>query len=1487
MAHTLGSAKSEGKAYSLRSQGSIHPTQKALDLLLLEEAQLTNKAESVWLSIVNLDGQLEGSKDTRESQCIRANIKVLINKWRALVDGITQVLSKINNQEADLRALQFLNSVKHRELSYAHLFHVADFSPSPRRERDDQASPTRSASPELLKHSLQALCLKDSQGGTSAHSKHSHPSKKFGSRHDSAPGSSVSRSSSSSMAAFYNKEAKRMELQERILEAEAEAAAAELSLNFEQAQTELEAKLKLTRIQQDAAQKRVRANILAKALHGELSQENVNRLPTPPTTPLLPAHIGFQDNKLVQVDSVIVPRRQVEESRARSPQPSTQIARPIETRVSPIPEITDVPLKGPSSFEKNFTFTPDQTPLPFLQTPQSQLESLFRNPKKDLRDKGVEKFSDRPEDFLLWKKTFQRAIQNLRLTSEEELTLMVAWLGPTSAHQVRRIFSALIDQPERALDTAWTRLNQRYGSSTQIEASLMDRLHKFPVLKPKDFEQLWDLSDLLIELQSAKGNPQLPGFACLDQHLSQTAITQRLPFFLQEEWGREVFRYKQANHQVYPPFTHLVDFVTNAAMQLNDPQTGFPTLYGAPRTDRPIKETKKPAKDSNTKRNIAVKTTETIPSLPDAKMTPKEVLCPLHAKPHSLADCREFARKPHADKVEILKKSRICFRCCGTTPHQSKSCKEKVKCEVCQSVRHCSAMHDKDFVPFKVKSGATSQRTPEVHPEDSAGPSLGTEAPSVACTQLCGSLKKAKICHPICLADVYPASQPWMKKRMYVALDNQSDSSLATPDFFSFFKGLAKTIDYCISTCTGKQRRQGRVASGFIISPCGKDIRFELPDLIECASIPRNKDQIATREVVQAHPHLKGLQDLIPTFEPGIDIVLLIGSNCPSLMSVRAEKRGPPGAPLAQKTPLGWTIQGPVCVDRMHPPSSLCPDQPNTLSCGRVTLMQSCLSHISVCCQGVSSEFLSISEVSRDEENTALSRDEQTFLNIMNSEVTLSEEGNWIAPLPFKADRPTLPSNRQVAEKRLQSLRHKMQRDHKTKQQIVQFMDDMFTARYAEPSSPGLDREESWFLPFHKVTHPQKPEKVRIVFDASSKFKDISLNDVLLKGPDLLNSLIGVILRFRESKYAVIADIFKMFYVFLVTPEHRKFFKFLWFEDAQAQDLHQLSIPRQFMARSPLQSLHTELHIFCDTSEKATAAVAYARQRDSSSCALGFVMAKVKIAPSNTTIPRLELCAAVLAIQIVQIIRRETGISIRGPVKTIRSNCSTNFVGATKELDCVFKFAKDPSVNSYLSSEKVTWLFSVPHASHMGCVWERMIDLYRKILDAMFLNCKYLTHDVWVTLMAEVTAIVNSRPLVPITTDSDNPQLLTPASILTQKASEWQEITYPVPEGSYRALWKQTQTLANQLWRRWKAEYLAQLQSRRKWKDSKPNIQVGDIALLKNKSLPRFKWPLARVVETLPSPDGLVRKVKLRVCQNGNVSVLHRPICDIVLLLNV
>lgn len=71
----------------------------------------------------------------------------------------------------------------------------------------------------------------------------------------------------------------------------------------------------------------------------------------------------------------------------------------------------------------------------------------------------------------------------------------------------------------------------------------------------------------------------------------------------------------------------------------------------------------------------------------------------------------------------------------------------------------------------------------------------------------------------------------------------------------------------------------------------------------------------------------------------------------------------------------------------------------------------------------------------------------------------------------------------------------------------------------------------------------------------------------------------------------------------------------------------------------------------------------------------------------------------------------------------------------------------------------------------MGEVWERMIGMTRRILDSMFLkeSKKNLTHDVLSTLMAEVAAIKNSRPIVSVSTDPSQPSELSPYTLLTQK----------------------------------------------------------------------------------------------------------------------
>ncbi|XP_068717276.1 uncharacterized protein [Montipora capricornis] len=93
------------------------------------------------------------------------------------------------------------------------------------------------------------------------------------------------------------------------------------------------------------------------------------------------------------------------------------------------------------------------------------------------------------------------------------------------------------------------------------------------------------------------------------------------------------------------------------------------------------------------------------------------------------------------------------------------------------------------------------------------------------------------------------------------------------------------------------------------------------------------------------------------------------------------------------------------------------------------------------------------------------------------------------------------------------------------------------------PSPPG----RSWYLP-HFATYHNTKRTIRVVFDSSCEFGGISLNKVLLSGPDLMKNLIGVLMRFRKENIAVMCDVEQMFHSFYVDPPHRDFLRFLWFE---------------------------------------------------------------------------------------------------------------------------------------------------------------------------------------------------------------------------------------------------------------------------------------------------------------------------------------------------
>ncbi len=238
-------------------------------------------------------------------------------------------------------------------------------------------------------------------------------------------------------------------------------------------------------------------------------------------------------------------------------------------------------------------------------------------------------------------------------------------------------------------------------------------------------------------------------------------------------------------------------------------------------------------------------------------------------------------------------------------------------------------------------------------------------------------------------------------------------------------------------------------------------------------------------------------------------------------------------------------------------------------------------------------------------------------------------------------------------------------------------------------------------------------------------------------------------------------------------------------------------------------------------------------------------------------------------------------LAVRGPVKHIRSDSGTNFVGACKDLNIPSNI-DSKTVKTYLSDQSCTWIFNPPHASHCGGTGERMIGLARRILDSMFLQLKdKLTHEVQVTFMAEVTAIINARPLVPVTTDPDESFILTPSVLLTQKVNS---VAAPAGEFGaadlYKCQWRQVQHLSNTFWDRWRKQFLPTLQAR---KNGSPSIQ--SVVLFKNGQVPRNEWPLGLVTQTLPSQDGKVRQFEVKFIKPGGSTLFLRPVTEIVLLL--
>ena len=148
-----------------------------------------------------------------------------------------------------------------------------------------------------------------------------------------------------------------------------------------------------------------------------------------------------------------------------------------------------------------------------------------------------------------------------------------------------------------------------------------------------------------------------------------------------------------------------------------------------------------------------------------------------------------------------------------------------------------------------------------------------------------------------------------------------------------------------------------------------------------------------------------------------------------------------------------------------------------------------------------------------------------------------------------------------------------------------EYVQDYITKGYAnEVKHIDSKSKRMWYLPHHPVINVNKPGKVCVVFDCAAKYEGVSLNSQLRQGPNLMNSLAGVIIRFRQEQVALVADIEAMFHQVRVYERDYDALRFLWWPNG---DLNEQ--PRCYSM---------QVYLFVETSSPSCAAHALRRTAD-------------------------------------------------------------------------------------------------------------------------------------------------------------------------------------------------------------------------------------------------------------------------------------------------
>lgn len=579
-------------------------------------------------------------------------------------------------------------------------------------------------------------------------------------------------------------------------------------------------------------------------------------------------------------------------------------------------------------------------------------------------------------------------------------------------------------------------------------------------------------------------------------------IIQRLPSFAQMNWDKKQLKCKREQKR-YLLFTELVDFVDELNDELNDPLCGH-----AAKSERSKQKSFLVSGQSVDVNSDSVNTA--------ASKSRKSDRVDVNSESVNTADAK--SRKPDRDPCTLCTKGHFLSRCrqfqampvndrlafvrqkglcfnCLREGHSAARCSSGNSCFVCKE-KHSVFLHS-DASTSKTTNAAAQQI---IEPE--------SFVPIVKVTVNGKVTAKA-------------------------ALDTCSSSTFCSESLAQALNLKGKQHSVSLGTIAGESLLKSKLVS-MTVSGCQETMKLSGVKVVQEIPVSMPADIDAVLHL----PHLKGID--LSAYHDCTNVDLLIGQDFAEALFPFQTKQGKKREPYAVKYKFGWALSGNLSRSSATP----------SVFCHFISSISDPVS--SEPCERMSESFSFDDEI-------GMSWEDRQVIALWDREVR-KEGGHYELPIPWRNPEEALPNNFALAKGRLDSLVKRLSKEglyERYNREIERLLD----SGYAEvvPTDQLHRSDRIFYLPHHNVHNPNKPEKLRVVFDCACKYEGKSLNDRCMQGPNLLNNLFEVLLRFRSGHFAVQADIQAMYNQVRIPVYDRDALRFLWYQNKRLVHLRMTS----------------------------------------------------------------------------------------------------------------------------------------------------------------------------------------------------------------------------------------------------------------------------------------------------------------------------------------